>query len=475
MIALTTEDKSNLQIAQVSFEIKQQTKESDHHLVCLIHLYSVNLRRIFYSHTLFAKPHPNFDARLFSFYEKGAHKLLQEHFTEHQMSVASDTEGVRQHHLLLVGFGWLGKSLAIQAARIGCYPDGRRLRVTVLDKRAEFLAQKLYQEIPAINQLLDIRFYPVDAELLPATLSDLYALPCYLPGSQGLGVEGNQSSLIPVNIAFFGLGDELSNYSVARDLATWFVDCESSPELIVCLTDKLGLARLIDESTSRVGNVLIRAYELLEKTCTFHSIVNPQLEMLARIIHYDYVRVELEKLSEDVVLKRSEELGTDGRESWNQLQSLLKDFENISSKPSAIGKKLELFRAITGNSSVLAWNQLPQELKDANREQADHITIKLKLIFCKMVNMTKTDDLPYRMSEKEVDMLARVEHARWMADKILQGWKHGTVRNNLHKTNPLLVPYDDLDQAEKDKDINAVRNIPKLIALQKKIIARCIQ
>jgi len=470
LIALTSEDKSNLQIAQIAYELKKPEDESSNQLACFIHLYDAKLRRHFYSHELFAQPHLNIDARLFSFYEKAARKLLQEHFAKHQMSVASSKVDISQHHLLLIGFGWLGKSLATQAARIGCYPDGRRLSVTVVDKRAEFLAQKLYQEIPAINQLLDIRFYAADVELLPVTLDELFKLPCFTPGHQDLNSADHRSASMPVDIAFLGLGDELLNYVVARDVATWFIDLDSPPDIIMCLTDKLGMARLVDKEESRIGKVLIRPYELLEKTSSFDSVVNPQLEILARIIHYDYVRNELAKLKEDVSLSACRETGKDGRDIWLRLQTLLKGFENISMNPKAIDKELSLLGGLTGNSSVVAWNKLPQELKDTNREQAEHVAIKLGMIGCTMEEAKNKSISSYEMTEKEVEMLARVEHARWVADKVLQGWTYGKAKDGLRKTNPLLLPYDDLNQAEKDKDINAVRNISKLVGMQGKII-----
>jgi len=74
------------------------------------------------------------------------------------------------------------------------------------------------------------------------------------------------------------------------------------------------------------------------------------------------------------------------------------------------------------------------------------------------------------MSSDQINLLARIEHSRWMADKILQGWRFGEKRNNELKLNPLLVPYENLIQAEKDKDINTIKNIPRLLKLNDKAI-----
>ena len=56
---------------------------------------------------------------------------------------------------------------------------------------------------------------------------------------------------------------------------------------------------------------------------------------------------------------------------------------------------------------------------------------------------------------------ARASHEGWMAGKIAQGYVYGAVTNDDPEkgplTNPLLIPYDDLDEATKQSNIaNAV-------------------
>jgi hypothetical protein len=43
-------------------------------------------------------------------------------------------------------------------------------------------------------------------------------------------------------------------------------------------------------------------------------------------------------------------------------------------------------------------------------------------------------------------------HVAWMADKLLDGWVYGPVKDAAAKTHPCLVPYMELSDAQRRKD-----------------------
>ena len=47
---------------------------------------------------------------------------------------------------------------------------------------------------------------------------------------------------------------------------------------------------------------------------------------------------------------------------------------------------------------------------------------------------------------------ARKQHERWMKERSEAGWTYGPVKDEAAKKNPLLIPFDDLPDAEKAKD-----------------------
>lgn len=47
----------------------------------------------------------------------------------------------------------------------------------------------------------------------------------------------------------------------------------------------------------------------------------------------------------------------------------------------------------------------------------------------------------------------RESHESWMAFKIENGWVYGEIKDDVAKTHPLLIDYDDLDEAAQIKDL----------------------
>ncbi len=55
------------------------------------------------------------------------------------------------------------------------------------------------------------------------------------------------------------------------------------------------------------------------------------------------------------------------------------------------------------------------------------------------------------------------QHQKWMDERLAAGWKHGPVKDNAAKTNPALVPFEQLPISEQAKDslLIAITNILK--------------
>jgi len=50
------------------------------------------------------------------------------------------------------------------------------------------------------------------------------------------------------------------------------------------------------------------------------------------------------------------------------------------------------------------------------------------------------------------EILAKNTHDVWAAGRIKEGWIYGDVRDDIKKTHPCLVPYEDLPESEKEYD-----------------------
>lgn len=62
-----------------------------------------------------------------------------------------------------------------------------------------------------------------------------------------------------------------------------------------------------------------------------------------------------------------------------------------------------------------------------------------------------------------VEEMARNVHDVWALNRMNQGWTYGEERSDALKTNPCLVPYEDLPDAEKAYDRDTALETLKLI------------
>lgn len=75
---------------------------------------------------------------------------------------------------------------------------------------------------------------------------------------------------------------------------------------------------------------------------------------------------------------------------------------------------------------------------------------------------TKDVILPEDLLEL-TEKIAENVHDVWAMGRISQGYTYGEVKDDQKKTTPLLVPYGDLPESEKDYDRNTALETLKLM------------
>jgi hypothetical protein len=65
-----------------------------------------------------------------------------------------------------------------------------------------------------------------------------------------------------------------------------------------------------------------------------------------------------------------------------------------------------------------------------------------------------------------IELLARNNHDLWAKRRMEEGWHWGPQRDDTKKETPMLIPYDELPESEKqyDRD-NAVEALKTIVAL----------
>jgi hypothetical protein len=69
------------------------------------------------------------------------------------------------------------------------------------------------------------------------------------------------------------------------------------------------------------------------------------------------------------------------------------------------------------------------------------------------------------------ERLAENTHDIWARGRMAEGWTYGPERNDVAKTHPDLIPYDQLPESEKEFDRRtAMETLKAIVALGYKIV-----
>jgi hypothetical protein len=115
------------------------------------------------------------------------------------------------------------------------------------------------------------------------------------------------------------------------------------------------------------------------------------------------------------------------------------------------------------HSSLKPYAKIAENEKEQNRGFVRDIPNKLAHAGFTMlpVSSGKTSD---KLCSEQVEIMAKLEHERWMKQKHADGWKHAEKTDKTRKQHKDLVLWEELPLEDKEKDSVLVRNIPKILA-----------
>ncbi len=68
------------------------------------------------------------------------------------------------------------------------------------------------------------------------------------------------------------------------------------------------------------------------------------------------------------------------------------------------------------------------------------------------------------LQASEIEALAIAEHNRWWTCRLSLGWTYASSRCDERRQHPNMVPWDRLSEPDRDKDREAVRLFPRVLA-----------
>ena len=324
--------------------------------------------------------------RFFDVYDLEARRVLE--------VVRLDGPGIppqapHQVHVVMLGFGRMARSLALRAVKLGHFANNRPLRLTVIDRAASMQEGHFHFRHPALKAARFCRLEFIQAEseswdtrqrvagwaAEPNTILHLFV--CL----------DSDTRTIEVGLRLQPLLEQAAHATLSLRLRRG----DSAPHTARASpiaprpTAPLNLSLLPDEPT---GKVEVRVFGMVEEACSEESFRAAWNEPVAQAIHESYLRM----------------------------------------------MKTKTGRSAT-DTSLREWEALYEPLRDSNRQQADHIPIKLRALGLELARRGDPRAPVEQLKDQEVDQLAPLEHRRWLAERQLGQWRYGVSGDRANRVS----------------------------------------
>lgn len=115
--------------------------------------------------------------------------------------------------------------------------------------------------------------------------------------------------------------------------------------------------------------------------------------------------------------------------------------------------------------NLLPWENLGVELRYSNLHQAAYAAeILRKCGFRVEPSSSGTARNPVDFTDKDIERMAEMEHGRWNAERLRDGWRWGPRKDIPGKISPWLVPWAELPETIRGYDRSAAKEWPKVLA-----------
>ena len=434
------------------------------------------------------------DVEVFNALERTARRLLEDigtsHFNDALMRPVSETEVA---HVVMLGFGKFGQTLALQLAELAHFENCERLRLTICDRdiqqTAEAFTARYLRFGPALDAIPAWSFDKNADDWSSTTYRPLKAgqLAAKADGSQSDGIEyvcnaqyvdykeATDDEFIEKLIDAFKkpgvkpailvcFEDDRNNFALAERLRAKLETLSRAWPIFVWIPRQRELSQLLDEKRKHKetinGNATGTAHSMNKcdvipfgqcyGSVSYNEVTNGWTDWLARHIELVWQPATIS----DCV---------------RQLHDALADPDRSKQFPSLDWRSLD-------ELSHKLWLKKEEWARASNRSAAIHAVLKAAALGRRIMGLATLGErapVSVPVSPELDEKLRKMEHYRWVAERLITGWKYDHINDKPRKTRWQITPWDALDHppasvnstkgSEKAKDEKIVQFLLGLI------------
>lgn len=335
-------------------------------------------------------------------------------------------------HILIVGFEGLGQAIIREFLVTSVSYNPSKIAVTVIDPNAQKLASEFIARHPGIKNAIDLSFISGDLTL-------------YSPKIEAFLT--NRWKEIPLCAVYIALSDDehpLVSAVAIKDRAereNWFdapifVNGRNGTGLQE-LRHGSGYYGLLDseeKSQKHPQNECVGALKLVPfgswgKGMDGTALLSSDYDLLAKTFHKTYLVTQ---------------------QQTSQISSIEHNWDYLEEEYRVSNRRVAAHMRSTLDAAGFDLNYW-LEKGDANGYPFDSTT------FPEKIDVFDLED------PRELERLAKLQHDRWMLDRLLNGWCLGEVRNNNRRQHNNLIEYEKLDEKVKEQDRAMIQQIANIV------------
>ncbi len=429
----TGNDGDNLEIAaELAERIRTGNEAVSENIKLYMHIEDGNLATSVQQHAGNLHETKNLDLRVFNVPRNVAAHLITRQLWPH-----APKEKDQVAHFVIIGFGTMGQALAVQLAKLAHFPNLKRSRFTIADRDIQASATAFLSRYPRFTSW-------TPGQLGVNSFSDPADLWANSSGVLPKGVAVNHPDAVQyvANAKFMEItptsADELFVKHLAEDFQSSSVKVK--PMVFICGQqdrENFDAAIAIKEKLACFGYPNVPTFVWM-----------PRQPALVAALERDK---RIQPFGECRIAASLEEIERPMREVL--AVTLHNDYEAHAVKRG--DKK-------TPNP----WNER-DPFRESNLEAADHLHIKLAALGYELRYRDQESQGPLvefdEIMKSKFEMLAIMEHNRWMAERLMSGWRfiekattpEEVTANKQRKLHHDLVPWERLC-GERDRDFEQI-------------------
>ncbi len=370
-----------------------------------------------------------------------------------QFDTLADAFGQAQVHLAIYGMGDLGRAIVKEAAQLYVTRPalrGTKLRITFFDADADAAERALFAEDPGLRNVIVLHGYTMHIAAAGLLETQLDRLPADVTG----------------HIVTFEDGE--AAFSLAVSLRRWLLEppqrfddawlhAHHAAPIFVRAPSWHGLGRLFYKPSGKP------APGSLAKPDRRHAL-SPLSPLPDGIIGFGAIEglfggPALGVQRHGCLLDTQSETGAKAvHNAYRRKRS------DVAVSPAPYVPR----------TAETEWERLSPQLRESNFRAFDHIAIKARAVGHRMVAHRHGEPPTPSLEPAAIETLERLEHLRYCAERMADGWRYARHRLDAVCVHPDLVDWADLDTAEQRLDFAQVLALREIAAAAKQRFANAL-